>query len=148
MRKLIKTSFILPSLFIFLSIAACKKPSQADFRDALVGTYSCTIHQWQYYRIGQPPNTTTGYFDSIIGTDTLVVTKSGSGNTIVAKGTAFSSLDSMTASTVIYSLNQQTNPWASISFFSTGDSVVYLSGSPYDNYGDTEGTSYKGHKVR
>ena len=103
MTSILRSLSVLMAIVILLS--ACRKDtatSKYDFRDALVGTYTCTIHQWQYAELGFPPSYTTTYRDSLIGTDTLVVTKLSTDTTsVMVKGRLYTTINKSDPSAII-----------------------------------------------
>ena len=149
MTSILRSLSVLMAIVILLS--ACRKDtatSKYDFRDALVGTYTCTIHQWQYAELGFPPSYTTTYRDSLIGTDTLVVTKLSTDTTsVMVKGRLYTTINKSDTTALSYNPLQNGANFLQLSFYTNKDSIVFSNILPYDSNFYTDGVSYRGKKI-
>ena len=135
-----------------LLLSTCRKDATVpkyDFRDALVGTYTCTIHQWQYAELGFPPTHTTTYRDILIGSDTLLVTKVSTDSTsVIVKGRIYSTINKSDTTALSYNPLPNGSNFLQLSFYTAQDSLVFSNILPYDSNFYTDGVSYRGRRIR
>jgi len=141
-----KNSILLLSLAGMLAVAACKKDNHVSFVTTLPGNYSCTIYRQGYY-YGGSFNDSLIYYDSIIGTGTISVTRAKTNTGVIINGVTFNNVDSVIGNTASYVSSDSSFYYQAV-FYNTGDSIYFSANNYYSSYGNYYSIVYEGHKVQ
>ena len=151
MKTFVKHVFCLSVITSIVMIAACTKERNktgqvSDFRDSLVGGYSCDRYTLASHGHGPPGSTDSVYWtETLDGHDTINVVKAISDSAIIVNGFTFSSPIRHDDTIIMYSdaLN-----FSNVTLKPNGDSIHYSYGNPVGHFGDFTSTIYTGHKIR